>query len=267
MKDAAMEKLIRSLRDFGLPQPLIVNRTSGQIVGGHQRWEAAKRLGWETVPVVWMELSEDEEKALNVALNNLELQGEWDLKQLAKVLQSITDKAVLDATGFDQQKIDALIENYLREVDEAQAPVYPITPRFLEHYAYAVIVTQHETDWANLKEMLDLRDEHSYKNDKVILGRVVEFDRFRERFEAARRLSYGDSADKPHVYQRAHYVESAGGFICGVCGLREPAEVHVSPPDVVTFLDRLIELPTSDESMSVEQIAQMAAELRNRAQR
>jgi hypothetical protein len=261
----ALEKLKRSLRDFGLPQSIIANRRSGHIVGGHQRWQAAKELDWPTVPVTWVDLSEDEEKALNVALNNMDLQGEWDTQQLAKVLQSITDRAMLEATGIDQQKIDAMIENLLKDVEEEKPPVYPLVPRFLEHYAYAVIITQHETDWANLQEMLGMEKQLSYKSNKVATGRIVPFEAFRKRFEQARQLTYGPQGDRPHVYQRAHLLVEKDEWVCGLCGQPEPNEVHVPSADVVTFLDWLIDsAESSAEPVTTADVAKKAAELKDR---
>lgn len=225
----AMEKLKASIRDFGLPQPVIVNRRSEQIVGGHQRVEAVRQLGWEKVPVTYVDLSDDEERALNIALNNAELAGEWDMEKLAQVIADIADQEMRKATGFDQRKIDQLLEDLLKDEEEEIAPIYPLTPRFLESYDYVVIFTTHETDWANLQTMLGLQQEQSYKNSKVGLGRVVPFEVFRERFEESRQVAYGSQSDRPHAFQRA--LERDGRWLCGLCGLEKNAEVHEVPEE------------------------------------
>lgn len=225
----ALAKLKTSLREFGMPQPVIVNKNTSLIVGGHQRLKAAIELGWEEVPVTYMDLTDDEEKALNVALNNGELTGDWDLKQLAKVLESITDDAILEATGFDSRHIDKLLEEYLGEEEEEVEPVYPLVPRFLESYDYVVVFTTHETDWANLQTMMGLEIEQSYKNSKIGIGRVVPFEKFRDRFENARQLAYGSAADRPHAYQHAHELD--GKWVCGVCGLEKDVPVHDVPEE------------------------------------
>lgn len=216
----ALAKLKTSLREFGMPQPVIVNSNTGLIVGGHQRWKAAKELGWTEVPVTYMDLTDDEERVMNIALNNGELTGDWDMEQLAKVLQEVDDKALLEATGFDAQHIDKLIEEMTAEDEEEIDPVYPLAPKFLESYDYVVIFTTHQTDWANLQTLLDLEQEDSYKNSKVGLGRVLTFDRFRQTFEklaGTRPVTEKDEGSSvPHDYQAA----------CKVCRLPQKHPLH-----------------------------------------
>ena len=52
ISDQELEALTRSIRQFGLIDPIIVRREDKTIIGGHQRLLAARRLGYETVPVV-----------------------------------------------------------------------------------------------------------------------------------------------------------------------------------------------------------------------
>lgn len=71
----------RSLRFFGAVEPVVVNRRSGRIVGGHQRVRAAQVEKIESLPVVYVDLDEPSELQLNIALNRIH--GEWDLEKLA----------------------------------------------------------------------------------------------------------------------------------------------------------------------------------------
>lgn len=77
ISDEALSGLRESIKKFGMPQPLVVNRRSGVLVSGHQRLKAAEMLGWDKVPVVYVDLSPSEEKALNVTLNNKHIAGEF----------------------------------------------------------------------------------------------------------------------------------------------------------------------------------------------
>ena len=56
------ERLARSLDEFGFLEPVVVNRHTGRVVGGHQRINAARTLGRTTVPVVYVDLDDDREK-------------------------------------------------------------------------------------------------------------------------------------------------------------------------------------------------------------
>lgn len=76
--DEELAGLRESLKKFGFVQPLIVNTRTGTLVGGHQRLKASILEGYESVPVMEVDLSLAEEKALNVALNSPHIQGKFD---------------------------------------------------------------------------------------------------------------------------------------------------------------------------------------------
>ena len=85
------EKLIQSIKEFGCVQPLILNKRSGQLIGGHQRLNVLKELyGPEyEVDVVQLDLDENKEKALNLSLNRVS--GEWVEDKLINVLKEIEE--------------------------------------------------------------------------------------------------------------------------------------------------------------------------------
>jgi hypothetical protein len=74
----AMAGLRESLDRFGLVQDIVVNRRNKTIVGGHQRAQALRDAGVEDVPVTLVDLDEPDEKALNIALNNPHIAGEFN---------------------------------------------------------------------------------------------------------------------------------------------------------------------------------------------
>lgn len=118
--DAEYEKLKRSLTEFGYVEPVIWNKTTGNIVGGHQRLKVLEELGHTDVDVIVVELDETREKALNIALNKIS--GEWDNDRLALLIADL-DASDFDAelTGFDdaeiQQLIGSLDENEVEDDD------------------------------------------------------------------------------------------------------------------------------------------------------
>ena len=73
----AKQALAASVRRFGLVQPVIVNETTGHVVGGHQRLEVLREQGVTEIDVAIGAWTPDEERALNVALNNPAAQGEF----------------------------------------------------------------------------------------------------------------------------------------------------------------------------------------------
>lgn len=114
MIDEEMESLKRSMVEFGVVDPLIVNTATGFVVGGNQRLTAAVELGIEELPVVELELSESREKALNLALNKVH--GDWQPALLKDVLQELdTGELDMDITGFSEKEIERLMTQTYRE--------------------------------------------------------------------------------------------------------------------------------------------------------
>lgn len=107
-EDAEYQKIKRSIETFGYIDPIIIN-SDGTIIGGHQRHTVLTDLGYTEVDVVVLNLSKEDEKALNVALNKIS--GEWDEIKLKDLLVEL-DLGDYDITltGFDTQELEALVE-------------------------------------------------------------------------------------------------------------------------------------------------------------
>lgn len=103
---SALLGLKNSIQKFGYVEPIIWNEKTGCIVGGHQRATALKLAGIEEVDVVVVSLDERDEKALNVTLNNKEIQGDWDEEKLAGILRDIQD-----LPEFSDLRLDSLIKD------------------------------------------------------------------------------------------------------------------------------------------------------------
>ena len=73
----ALAGLRGSVERFGLVEPVVWNRRTGHVVGGHQRLKVLAAMGETETQVVVVDLPEAEEKALNVALNNPSIAGEF----------------------------------------------------------------------------------------------------------------------------------------------------------------------------------------------
>ena len=102
--DPEYDKLKRSIEQFGYVEPVIWNKTTGHVVGGHQRLKVMLDLGFTDVECVVVEMDETKEKALNVALNKIS--GDWDKDKLALVIADIQASDFdVSFTGFDESEI------------------------------------------------------------------------------------------------------------------------------------------------------------------
>lgn len=102
------EALKKSIKDNGLVDPIIWNKRTGNVVGGHQRLQVIKDLGWENADCSVVDIDEDEEKILNVALNKIK--GKWDYDKLADLLRDF-DYEVAQASGFSADEIALILAN------------------------------------------------------------------------------------------------------------------------------------------------------------
>ena len=121
ISDHDLVALGRSMTSFGVVEPIVVNRRTDRIVGGHQRVKAAEAQGIGELPVVHVDLDEAAEKQLNLALNRIS--GEFDIDKLADVLRELeTTGADLDLTGFTTTEIDDLIRGLETPADGLTDP-------------------------------------------------------------------------------------------------------------------------------------------------
>lgn len=110
ISDHDLAALRRSLRTFGAVQPVVANRTTQRIVGGHQRVRAAHLEGIAELPVIWVDLDEVQERQLNLALNRV--QGEWDEELLSGLLAELERAGTdLEITGFLDDEIEQLLDH------------------------------------------------------------------------------------------------------------------------------------------------------------
>lgn len=121
--DPEYTKLKRSIEEFDLVEPLVWNRRTGNLVGGHQRLNVLRELGVREVEVSVVDLPPEKEKALNVALNKI--QGDWDETLLVELLQELEQEGQLNLTGFskaDMQKLQAELEREAMRKEKEPKP-------------------------------------------------------------------------------------------------------------------------------------------------
>ena len=118
--DPDYERLARSIDEFGCVEPLVWNERTGNLVGGHQRFNVLRERGITEFEVSVVDLDDDRERALNVALNKIT--GAWDTRKLAELLDELCDVDDFDVTltGFDVPEARDLIAGVLGE-DDADA--------------------------------------------------------------------------------------------------------------------------------------------------
>ena len=124
--DAEYEKLLMSVEEFGYVEPIIWNERTGNIVGGHQRFKILQQLGYYEIDCVIVDMVEDREKALNIALNNIS--GEFDLPKLSEILQELKLGGFdFRLTGFEDDEVDKLSQKMARISGQLEEDNFDVT--------------------------------------------------------------------------------------------------------------------------------------------
>jgi DNA modification methylase len=113
--DPEYEKLKRSMEQFGYVELIVVNAANGNtVISGHQRLTVLTDMGVAEEDCVLVELSEDKEKALNIAMNKIS--GEWDKDKLALLITELQGQDFdISLTGFEPAEIDDLFKDSLSD--------------------------------------------------------------------------------------------------------------------------------------------------------
>ncbi len=110
IKSSEFEKLKKSIKTYNCYEPLIVNSRAWHIIGGNQRLRALLELGYKEVDVVILDLSLEKEQLLNLALNRI--QGEFDFDKLPSLIDELSKISDIDLSlsGFDSYELDKFLE-------------------------------------------------------------------------------------------------------------------------------------------------------------
>lgn len=108
--DHAVEQMCASIREFGFKIPCLI-RSDGEVIDGHLRLKAARKLGLTEVPVILCdEWSPAQVKAFRLLVNRSVAWADWDEELLALELQEIQALSFdLNLTGFEVPEIDDLL--------------------------------------------------------------------------------------------------------------------------------------------------------------
>jgi DNA modification methylase len=115
--DREYKHLVKSMEEYGCVEPLVWNKRTGNLVGGHQRFKVLVAQGLKKIQVSVVNLPLKKEKALNIALNKIS--GEWDQQKLTELLDELvkSPEVDLESTGFNMPEVEQLFANTLDDTD------------------------------------------------------------------------------------------------------------------------------------------------------
>lgn len=132
-----IEQLVQNIGRFGFYNPIIIDERRN-VIAGHGRLLAARRMGMDQVPCITIAgLTEHERRALVLADNKISLNAAWDLEKVRDELAFLADSEFdLELTGFQDHEIDALLEStgdiLPPDIESELVPTVPVQERVKE---------------------------------------------------------------------------------------------------------------------------------------
>lgn len=102
-----LEKIGKSIQEFGFVNPCLIDKDYN-IIAGHGRVMAAKKIGMKAVPCVFIEgMSEEQRRAYIIADNRLGELADWDMEMVNMELKDLQMEGFdIDLTGFDLEDLE-----------------------------------------------------------------------------------------------------------------------------------------------------------------
>lgn len=175
-----VEQIAESMREFGNCDPIAVwtnNEGELEIVEGHGRLLALRKLGAEEVPVIFLDHLTDEQRRAYVHVHNqTTLNSGFDMDILKAEIDSLPD--------FDWESFGFEIAEELEDEEEEKKPEVPFSEVLCEENNYIVLKFDNDIDWINAqsvfglepRKMLSTRKDGYLSEGMTVtgLGRVID---------------------------------------------------------------------------------------------
>jgi len=118
--DMAVEEIANSIKRFGFTSPIVAN-ADGVVLCGNTRLKASRKLGLDTVPVIYVDLSPTDAELLMIADNKLGERAEWDIEMLSSLLSELDEAGEnIDGLGFDDDELASLLDSVIETPEKPE---------------------------------------------------------------------------------------------------------------------------------------------------
>lgn len=118
--DQGVEAVKKSINDYGFNSPIVVD-TEMVIINGHTRYKALQQLGYETVPVIIVDLPAQQVKQYRIADNKTSELSEWDYPKLILELKEIADLPAMQGY-FPELDLQSVVNTLPKSVAHDVSP-------------------------------------------------------------------------------------------------------------------------------------------------
>ena len=113
-----VKALVESLQANGQYRPIVVQKSTRQILAGNHLWKAAQELGWKEISIIELDVDDTQAKKIVAADNRLADLGVYDEQKLLDLLGEID----LVGTGY----VSADVDDLLAMIEEKQTPEWKV---------------------------------------------------------------------------------------------------------------------------------------------
>jgi len=127
-----LEAIAASIKQFGQVEPLVVQKSTGKVVGGNARLQVLYHQNTKMADVVELDVDDTQAAALGIALNRTAELAEWDFGALTTLFKALESEVSLTDLGWEEAEIKRLIsdldipESGGKEYDESAADDVPM---------------------------------------------------------------------------------------------------------------------------------------------
>lgn len=113
-----VDKIVESIKVNGFYGVIVAQKSTRYILAGNHRWQAARHLDMDTVPVMWLDCNDAQAKRIMLADNRMSDIAGYNQDSLQDLLRSVVADGDLRGTGFDMKDIQTLIDDVTDEPND-----------------------------------------------------------------------------------------------------------------------------------------------------
>ena len=152
--DQAVDAVASSIREFGFKVPVVIDK-NGEIIAGHTRYKAAKKLKLKEIPcIIADDLTEEQIKAFRLADNKVGELAEWDLDMLDIGLDEITE-IDMEQFGFYMPDMESEAEAIEDDFDEEPPEEPESKPGDIYKLGEHVLMCGDSTDIKSVEKLMN----------------------------------------------------------------------------------------------------------------
>jgi len=164
-----------SLAANGQYRPIVVHKSTNQILAGNHTWKAAKQLGWSKIAVTYVECSNDDALRILLADNKANDLATYDDQGLLDLLKHMVQNDTLEGTLYEPSDLDDLIAlleqpNLEQVINEIGAPAeddfsgtikLTVTLPTYERWQQMWATLEGDSDDARITNLIDAYESHA----------------------------------------------------------------------------------------------------------